>query len=64
MIIITITITTTTIIIIVTSPLHESRLLWIHDPYPRQIPRVHPQSQKQPTKCPGIIPQCPGIITT
>ena len=27
----------------VTSPLHESRLLWIHDPYPNQPPRVTPR---------------------
>ena len=26
-----------------TSPLHESRLLWIHDPYPNQPPRVTPR---------------------
>ena len=31
------------IIIIVTSPLHESRLLWIHDPHPNQPPRVTPR---------------------
>ena len=27
----------------VTSPLHESRLLWIHDPHPNQPPRVTPR---------------------
>ena len=27
----------------VTSPLHESRLLWIHDPLPNQPPRVTPR---------------------
>ena len=27
----------------VTSPLHESRLLWIHDPYPNHPPRVNPR---------------------
>ena len=26
-----------------TSPLHESRLLWIHDPHPNQPPRVTPR---------------------
>ena len=26
-----------------TSPLHESRLLWIHNPYPNQPPRVTPR---------------------
>ena len=31
------------ILIIVTSPLHESRLLWIHDPYPNQPPCVTPR---------------------
>ena len=30
-------------IMIVTSPLHESRLLWIHDPLPNQPPRVTPR---------------------
>ena len=28
---------------LVTSPLHESRLLWIHDPHPNQPPRVTPR---------------------
>ena len=41
------------IIIIVTSPLHESRLLWIHDPHHNQPPRVPsrqpPASQKTNT---------------
>ena len=27
----------------VTSQLHESRLLWIHDPHPNQPPRVTPR---------------------
>ena len=31
------------IIIIVTSPLHESRLHWIHDPNPNQSHRVEPK---------------------
>ena len=31
------------LILTVTSPLHESRLLWIHDPYPNQPPRVNPR---------------------
>ena len=29
--------------VFVTSPLHESRLLWIHDPHPNQPPRVTPR---------------------
>ena len=37
----------------VTSPLHESRLLWIHDPHHNQLPRVPPRqshvSQKTDT---------------
>ena len=31
----------------VTSPLHESRLLWLHDPHPRQSPRSTVQLEKQ-----------------
>ena len=31
----------------VTSPLHESRLLWLHDPHPRQSPRSPPRSTVQ-----------------
>ena len=31
------------LIMVVTSPLHESRLLWIHDPHPNQPPRVTPR---------------------
>ena len=34
----------------VTSPLHESRLRWIHDPNPNQSHRVEPRKT-----CPGII---------
>ena len=30
--------------ICVTSPLHESRLLWLHDPRPKQSPRSTPRS--------------------
>ena len=30
-------------LVTVTSPLHESRLLWIHDPHPNQPPRVTPR---------------------
>ena len=36
----------------VTSPLHESRLLWIHDPHPRQPPRVHPHVSETTEKVP------------
>ena len=32
---------------IVTSPLHESRLLWLHDPRPQQSPRSPPRSTVQ-----------------
>ena len=31
----------------VTSPLHESRLLWLHDPHPQQSPRSPPRSTMQ-----------------
>ena len=31
----------------VTSPLHESRLLWLHDPHPRQSPRSTVQLENQ-----------------
>ena len=31
----------------VTSPLHESRLLWLHDPHPKQSPRSPPRSPVQ-----------------
>ena len=31
----------------VTSPLHESRLLWLHDPRPKQSPRSTPRSPAQ-----------------
>ena len=30
-------------VLFVTSPLHESRLHWIHDPHPNQPPRVTPR---------------------
>ena len=36
----------------VTSPLHESRLLWIHDPHPRQPPRVPPRVSETADKVP------------
>ena len=41
----------------VTSPIHEIRLLWIHDPYPNQPPRVNPRQtviKETMTPCPGI----------
>ena len=40
------------IIMIVTSPLQESRLLWIHDPHPRQPPRVPPRVSETADKVP------------
>ena len=38
------------ILIIVTSPLHESRLLWIHDPHHNQPPRVPHRQTVVPEK--------------
>ena len=49
----------------VTSPLHESRLLWIHDPHRSQSSRVppsHPPASRRITQCPGLIIPCPGLI--
>ena len=48
------------IIIIVTSPLHESRLLWIHDPHPNQPPRVTPRQtvtkeNRDPVQSIGVL---------
>ena len=43
----------------VTSPLHESRLLWIHDPHPRQPPRVHPRVSETTDKVPRNNNQVP-----
>ena len=44
------------IIIIVTSPLHESRLHWIHDPHPNQPPHVTPR-QAVPKKNNDTVPR-------
>ena len=44
------------IIIIVTSPLHESRLMWIHDPHPCQTPPV-PTSHLPAARTPDIVPR-------
>ena len=48
----------------VTSPLHESRLLWIHDPHVKQPPRVTPRqtviTEKHdpvPRNIPQIVPR-------
>ena len=44
----------------VTSPLQESRLLWIHDPHPRQPPRVPPRVSETADKVPrnnNIVPR-------
>ena len=41
---------------IVTSPLHESRLLWIHDPYPNQPSRVAPR-KPAPKKNNDTVPR-------
>ena len=49
----------------VTSPLHESRLLWIHEPHrsqPSHVPPSHPQHLRRITQCPGLIIPCPGLI--
>ena len=40
----------------VTSPLHESRLTWIHDPLPRQTPPV-PASHLPAAPTPDIVPR-------
>ena len=40
----------------VTSPLHESRLLWIHDPHPNQPPHVTPR-QAVPKKNNDTVPR-------
>ena len=40
----------------VTSPLHESRLMWIHDPHPRQTPPV-PASHLPAVRTPDIVPR-------
>ena len=40
----------------VTSPLHESRLMWIHDPLPRQTPPV-PASHLPAAQTPDIMPR-------
>ena len=40
----------------VTSPLHESRLMWIHDPLPRQTPPV-PASHLPAARTPDIVPR-------
>ena len=39
-----------------TSPLHESRLMWIHDPLPRQTPPV-PASHLPAARTPDIVPR-------
>ena len=54
-------------IVVVTSPLHESRLLWIHDPHrnqPSHVPSSHPPASQKTNPVPGIITQCPGIVKT
>ena len=44
------------VMIVVTSPLHESRLMWIHDPLPRQTPPV-PASHLPAARTPDIVPR-------
>ena len=39
-----------------TSPLHESRLIWIHDPLPRQTPPV-PASHLPAAQTPDMVPR-------
>ena len=41
---------------VVTSPLHESRLHWIHDPHPNQPPRVTPR-QAVPRNSNNTVPK-------
>ena len=43
----------------VTSPLHESRLLWLHDPHPRQSPRstVLPENKPVPRNTISSVPR-------
>ena len=49
------------IIIIVTSPLHESRLHWIHDPNPNQSHRVKPR-QTVPRNNHNTVPRNNNIV--
>ena len=49
------------IIIVVTSPLHESRLHWIHDPHPNQPPRVTPR-QALPRNNHNTVPRNNNIV--
>ena len=54
-------------IIIVTSPLHESRLLWIHDPHRSQssrVPSSHPPASQKNSSVPRINNTVPRINNT
>ena len=53
-----------------TSPLHESRLMWIHDPHPNQPPRVSRKqavNQKNKELVPGnnehIVPRNTNTVS-
>ena len=66
-IIIIITIIIIIIIIIVTSPLHESRLLWIHDPHrsqPSRVPASHPPASQKNNPVPRINNSVPRTNIT
>ena len=67
MIIIIIIVIIIIIIIIVTSPLHESRLLWIHDPHRSQtspVPTSHPPASQTTHPVPRINNTVPRINNT
>ena len=51
----------------VTSPLHESRLLWIHDPHrsqPSRVPASHPPASQKNNPVPRINNSVPRTNTT
>ena len=55
------------VIVIVTSPLHESRLLWIHDPHCSQtspVPASHPPASQTTHPVPRINNTVPRINNT
>ena len=58
---------TNRLIVIVTSPLHESRLLWIHDPHHRQssrVPTSHPPASQKNNTVPRINDTVPRTNDT
>ena len=46
----------------VTSPLHESRLRWLHDPHPRQTPRATPPPPPPVTENRDIVPRNKHVV--